>query len=252
MLIINADDWGGWRSATDAAWECFQAGRITSATAMVFMEDSARAAGLAAGRCLGIGLHVNFNQAFTGANVPAGVRAAHERICRYLRRSKLSQLMYHPGLRGAFREVFNAQQDEFVRLYGCAPTHFDGHQHMHLCMNALLGGVLPSGSKVRRSFSFRPGEKGALNRAYRRWVDQRLKRRHEVTDYFFALSQSLSGVRAERVFTLARKANVELMAHPEMPDERERLLSHDFGAQLKGLATGTYAQLQLGASVERE
>jgi predicted glycoside hydrolase/deacetylase ChbG (UPF0249 family) len=243
MLIINADDWGGWRSATDVAWECFRAGRITSATAMVFMEDSERAAAMAGGTALGIGLHVNFNQSFTAKNVPSGVAAAHERIRRFLRLSKLSQLVYHPGLRTAFADVFRAQQEEFVRLYGRGPTHIDGHQHMHLCMNALLGGVLPEGSCVRRSFSFWPGEKSALNRAYRHWVDRRLERRHVVTDYFFAMSQCLSGERADRVYALARTANVELMTHPEKPAERERLLSVDFGRCLSGVRLGTYAQL---------
>lgn len=245
MLIINADDWGGWRSATDVAWECFQAGRISSATAMVFMADSERAAKLAEGTELGIGLHVNLNQTFTGTKVPASVVAAHERIRRYLRASKLSQLVYNPGLGGAFRDVVQAQRDEFERLYGRVPTHYDGHQHMHLSMNALLGEVLPAGAKVRRSFSFWPGEKSAFNRTYRRWVDRRLQRRHRTTDYFFALSQCLNGERADRVFNLAGKAEVELMTHPEKPAERTQLLDEEFSTRLKGVTLGSYAQLPL-------
>ena len=47
MLIITADDYGKTRHATDSILECFSNKRITSASAMVFMEDSGRAASLA-------------------------------------------------------------------------------------------------------------------------------------------------------------------------------------------------------------
>jgi predicted glycoside hydrolase/deacetylase ChbG (UPF0249 family) len=46
MLIVNADDWGRNRDATDRSLECHRNGRITTVSAMVFMEDSERAADL--------------------------------------------------------------------------------------------------------------------------------------------------------------------------------------------------------------
>ena len=46
MLIINADDWGRSVAETDAALKCCKGGRITSLSAMAFMEDSERAADL--------------------------------------------------------------------------------------------------------------------------------------------------------------------------------------------------------------
>lgn len=244
LLIINADDWGGWRSATDAALACFTARRITSVTAMVFMEDSERAAKIAADAGLDVGLHINFNQPFTGRNCPAPVLASHESVGRFLRRSKYAQLVFHPGLRAGFRADFRSQLEEFERLYGHAPSHFDGHQHMHLCSNSLLGGVIPAGQRVRRSFSFWPGEKHALNRAYRRWVDARLKRRYVVTNYFFALAQCLASPRLARVAQLAGTATVELMTHPEKPAEKACLLSEGFGALIGALKTGPYSDLE--------
>jgi predicted glycoside hydrolase/deacetylase ChbG (UPF0249 family) len=244
MLIVNADDYGGWKSATDAALACFAARRILSATAMVFMEDSERAANLAADTSLDIGLHINFNQPFTGRHCPPAVTTAHHRVCGFLRCNKYAQLVYHPSLRTAFRTVFQAQLAEFERLYGRAPSHFDGHQHMHLCANSLLGGVLPAGCRVRRSFSFWPGEKSFWNRAYRRWVDARLARRHVVTDYFFSLARCLDGSRLAQVAELARTTRVELMTHPEKRAEQACLLSESFGAQIGALSMGTYSQLQ--------
>ena len=44
MLTVNADDWGRSRAETDAALQCHGKKRITSVSAMVFMEDSERAA----------------------------------------------------------------------------------------------------------------------------------------------------------------------------------------------------------------
>lgn len=243
LLIINGDDWGGWRSATDAILACFRKGRVTSASAMVFMADSERGARLAQEVGLDVGLHVNLNQIFSGGNCPASVRKSQARIRRFLGCSRYAQLVYHPFLRREFREVFLAQWDEFHRLYGRSPSHLDGHRHMHLCANMLWDGIIPPGQKVRRSFSFWPGEKSSLNRAYRRWVDGRLGRRHITTDYFFSLEQCLSESRLGRVWDLAKTASVELMTHPEKAAEGKWLMSDACAAALHELPTGSYAML---------
>ena len=64
---------------------------------------------------------------------------------------------------------------------------------MHLCANLLLSNLIPAGMKIRRNFSFWPGEKSWLNRAYRSLVDRWLARRYRLTDYFFDLTQSIRG-----------------------------------------------------------
>lgn len=224
MLIINADDWGGWRTATDAALACWQQGRITSVSAMVFMEDSERAARLAKDCGMEVGLHINFSQPLTG-DVAANRRImeSHWAIMRFLRSSRYALVLYHPFLRRQFREVFEAQLGEFRRLYGREPSHFDGHQHFHLCTNVLLDEILPAGQRVRRSFSFAPGEKSGVNRAYRRWVDRCLAARHPLTDDFYSLTQQLRWGQLDRIFHRAGTATVELMVHPEWPVEREFL-----------------------------
>lgn len=244
LFIINADDWGGWRSATDAAAGCFEAGRITSVSAMVFMEDSERAAKLAKSLGVDAGLHINLNQTFTGGNCAPVVAEAHERVRQFLKRGRYAQLLYNPWLRGAFRMVFQAQVDEFCRLYGRVPSHFDGHQHMHLCANMLWDEIIPADQKVRRSFSFWPGEKSILNRAYRGWVDGKLEARHVSTDYFFSLEQCLRNDRLSRVTKLAGEFSVELMTHPEKESEQQFLMSDGFNEAFGGLKLATYSQLQ--------
>ncbi len=243
-MIINADDWGGWRTATDAALGCHQQGRITCVSAMVFMDDSERAAGLAREHGVDVGLHINFSQPFTGnADTVPGLVEAHRRIMRFLRSSKYALLLYHPLLRKRFRFVFQAQQDEFVRLYGRRPSHYDGHQHLHLCTNMLLDGILPEGERVRRSFSFSPGEKSTFNRAYRRWVDCRLATRHRLTDYFSCIGDCIRRDRLRTVRSLARVENVELMTHPERESERAFLMGDGFQIVLDGMCQGDYATL---------
>ena len=246
MLIINADDWGGWKTATDAALACYKAGRITSVSAMVFMEDSERAARLAGEVGIDVGLHVNFTFAFSASNCPRELRQDQDRIRRFLKFNKYSQLVYNPFLRREFRSVFRAQVDEFQRLYGRAPSHIDGHQHMHLCANMLIDWIIPAGEKVRRSFSFLPGEKSAINRAYRHWVDHRLAARHRLTDYFFSLSQQAQLGQIARVVELARGAAVELMTHPEWAHEYSFLMGSD-GEALTAASTGRSGAASLSA-----
>ena len=210
---------------------------------MVFMQDSERASRLALESGIDAGLHLNFSELFTGSAVPASVRASHDRVCRVLRSSKYSLLLYRPWLNSAFRELIEAQQAEFRRLFGKQPSHLDGHQHMHLATNILWQQMLPAGAKVRRSFSFRTGEKSFVNRAYRTLVDRSLARRHGLTDYFFSITPNLSGSKLRPIVELAQTANVELMTHPAWNAEYEFLMSSEYQSVTHSVAMGTYLQL---------
>jgi predicted glycoside hydrolase/deacetylase ChbG (UPF0249 family) len=151
--------------------------------------------------------------------------------------------VYNPALRGVFSSVFRAQYDEFVRLYGQPPTHIDGHQHLHLCINMLIEAVIPEGERLRRNFSFWPGEKPFLNRAYRWLVDAWLSRRYRTTDYFFALSQNLAPARWSTLSSLARVSVVELMAHPAVAREYNVLMSAEFRRFTQDLELSSYSAL---------
>ena len=243
MLIVNADDWGRDRVATNTALACCQKGRVSCVSAMVFMEDSERAAQIANEAGLDAGLHVNFTESFTCRNCPPEISARQERLRRFLKRSKYALLLYHPLLARSFRRAFDAQLAEFIRLYGQAPSHFDGHQHMHLSTNMLAQRIIPAGERVRRSFSFKPGEKGLLNRLYRRVVDRRLANRYRLTDFFFALSQHLGPARLAPLFALARTAKVELMTHTWNQLEYDCLMSDSFRQLADGIEVRSYAGL---------
>jgi predicted glycoside hydrolase/deacetylase ChbG (UPF0249 family) len=241
MIIVNADDFGRSREETDVVLACYAAGRITSTTAMVFMPDSERAAAMANERGLEVGLHLNLCERFGGSVVPAHVRRSHDRVVAFLSAGKYTVLLYNPFLREHFRRAIDAQLHEFLRLYGRRPTHIDGHRHQHLCANVLLDRMLPPGCRVRRSFSFWPGEKSAINRAYRRAVDRRLARSYVIGDYFFSLQQCLRSGRMARVFGLAESGTVELMTHPRNQVEFEYLMSDQYMQSLRKSTAGSYA-----------
>lgn len=218
-LIINADDWGRNNQATDRTLGCILRRAVSSVSAMVFMEDSERAAAIARSKGIDAGLHLNFTTPFSAPNVPASVVERQRELAAHLRRHRLAQGVFNPWLTRSFQYVLNAQVDEFCRLYGAKPERLDGHHHMHLCANVLLGGLLPPGVVVRRSFSFRAGEKGVANRYYRRAVDYLLARHHKITDFFFSLAPLEPRNRLQQMFSLARHHVVEVETHPFNPEE---------------------------------
>ena len=241
MLIINADDWGRSVAETDAALGCYKRGRITSVSAMVLMEDSERAAELAKENELDVGLHLNFTDKFTTNQYPQTLGNYHSEIVRFLRGHKYSQLLYNPFLRKGFAYSYEAQVEEFARLYTKPPSHIDGHHHMHLCANVLLSNTIPAGAKLRRNFSFWPGEKSMLNRTYRWLVDRWLARRYCLADYFFDLTQCIEEKKLDRVAALAKSSDVELMTHPIVNKEEAYLMSDEFQEILQRLEIGHYA-----------
>lgn len=243
MIIVNADDFGRTKVETDTIIRCYEAGRVSSATAMVFMEDSERAAERSRDVGLDLGLHLNLVQSFTGRVDAGRLKECQDRIVSYLASTRYTHALYNPALQRQFEYIYRAQYDEFVRLYARHPSHVDGHQHKHLCANMLLGGVIPSNEKIRRNFSFWPGEKSLLNRSYRKLVDRWLARRYTMTDFFFSLQQSLQRDRLARVFDLARSATVELMTHPINQGELAYLMSDACAASLSEIRVGTYSDL---------
>jgi chitin disaccharide deacetylase len=241
MLIVNADDWGRSQAETNVTLGCHKEKRITSVSAMVFMADSERAAALAKDNGLDVGLHLNFSEKFTDTMRSERLGDHHNRIVRFLKQNKYSQLLYNPFLRKSFSYSYEAQAEEFVRLFGKPPSHIDGHHHMHLCANLLLSKLIPAGMRMRRNFSFWPGEKSLLNRAYRGLVDRWLACRYRLPDYFFDLTQCIEEKKMDRVAALAKSSNVELMTHPIVRTELEYLMGDRFQAMLRCLEVGGYA-----------
>src|SRR5215470_13086418 len=101
-LIVNADDWGRDRVTTDRTLDCVRCGAVSSVSAMVFMKDSERAAAIVREHGIDAGLHLNFTTPFSAPGIPARLAGHQERLSQYLRRHRLSQVVFHPGLIRSF------------------------------------------------------------------------------------------------------------------------------------------------------
>jgi hypothetical protein len=231
LLIVNADDWGRDTVTTSRTLECVLAGAVSSVSAMVFMEDSERAAALARQHGVDAGLHLNLTMPFSGPQCSSRLCEHQQKIARCLRCHRLASVMYYPGLAASFEYVVAAQLEEFDRLYGAPVNRVDGHHHMHLCANVYFQKLLPAGIIVRRNFTFGPGEKGCMNRLYRRWQDRGLARRHRLADFFFSLVPLEPRSRLEAIIDLATGFDVEVETHPVRPDEFRFLMD---GGLLRG------------------
>jgi hypothetical protein len=191
---------------------------------MVFMDDSERAATLARSHRVDAGLHLNFTTAYSARQCPGRLIEHQQKLSRFLRSHRVAPIVFHPGLAASFEYVVKAQCEEFERVYGAPADRFDGHHHMHLCANVCAQKLLPSGSIVRRNLSFGAGEKGVLNRMYRRWQDNRLALRHRQADFLFNLLPLYPRDRFKTICELGLEYNVEIETHPINAEEYDFLI----------------------------
>lgn len=243
MLIINADDYGVNRDTTERTILAFKASAVTSASLMVFMEDTEFASEQAKLWGLDTGLHLNFTASMTGTKVDSELIAAQEEVSRYLMKSKLSQLLYNPALAKQFRYIYTSQMNEFIRLFNREPSHIDGHHHMHLCANAIWGDFYPRSGWVRRNFTFSPGKKGYLKWIYRQTMDKWLSLRFRTTEYFDSIEPVEERQRLLRLFQTASRYLVELEVHPAREQELNFLTSTEFHKLLGDTKLTSFAAL---------
>jgi predicted glycoside hydrolase/deacetylase ChbG (UPF0249 family) len=243
VLIINADDFGESRVATDHIVACHGQGLITSASAMVFMADSGRAAQAALSAGLDLGLHLNLDRPFT-ANVSAATAGQIKAVARYLNSGKWAQAVYNPSLGRTFKELFERQYDEFCLCYGKEPSHIDGHHHRHLCMNMISGRVIPPGRWVRRSFTPERGRGSLLEKVYGRFVDAWLIKHYRCTDRFFSLEPLGDLARLQKIIRTTADLKVELMVHPAKTDQFAFLMSQEYQDRIRPAPKGTFRNLR--------
>jgi predicted glycoside hydrolase/deacetylase ChbG (UPF0249 family) len=246
LLIVNADDLGLNEKATTAIIECFRRGRISSATAMVWMEDSRRAGELAGAAALPVGLHLNLTLPFSDPNAPMAVRERQRRIAAYFGAGGWRRFVYDPRLVRAVDAAVRDQLEEFRTRHGRSPTHVDGHHHVHTSPMVLASPSLRAVGVVRPTFTFLRGQKGALNRLARGALNRLVTRRYRSSRYFFSIRSvhpALGGSGLERPLELARRESVELMVHPEWDDEYDLLARDRWRDEIAGLRLGSYRDL---------
>jgi len=246
-LIVNADDFGWNENATDRTIEAFAAGRITSTTAMVYMEDSDRAAPLARAVKLPVGLHVNLTDPYTADSVPEEVRERHLGVCAEFARGRfrVRSWTYDPRIRARVAAVIEDQLQRFLDLYGDPPTHVDGHNHVHSCPDVALSPALAGVAKMRDGLRTSPSTRTAMGTM--RTVRRHLTYRHKLTTrYFFDIAELFREMTEEEIAArvdLARETSLEIMVHPGFAHEWEALTSPLWGELLERSPRGGYGEL---------
>lgn len=131
LLIVNADDLGYSQQRDEAIFYAFQHGCVTSASLLVNGKTSASAANKAIQLQLPLGLHLNLTE-FLPVAPPHLVPSL---LCAQgTFRGKMGIREYATELRAEELEVEIEHQIKlFIQLCGgVAPTHVDGHQHVHV------------------------------------------------------------------------------------------------------------------------
>jgi predicted glycoside hydrolase/deacetylase ChbG (UPF0249 family) len=245
MLIVNADDWGLRPEITDAILECRRAGAVTCASAMVHMEDSVRAASLAAEEDLPLGLHLNLTTPFTAAEAPVERRSRQQRAVDYFAGPRLRRFVFDPRARGALDACVADQLEAFEEAFGRPVRHADGHQHIQVCPTVLSTGSLGRLKSLRGAHSLLAGRSSPAKRAYRGIVNAFVHLRFRTARFVSLrdLHPDLGGIGLESVLRDAAHEDVEVMVHPAWEDERRVLLSAGWRQALRGLPIGSHADL---------
>lgn len=244
-LIINADDWGRDRANNENILYCAVRRGVTSVSAMVFMEASEEAAQLAREHRIDAGLHLNLTTPFSEANTSIRLRDQQLKIAAFLKQHPFARAVYHPGLKEAFKYVVTAQLEEFQRLYGKTAARIDGHHHMHLCANVLVGGLLPKRTVVRRYLSAGNGGKLVRNAVFRAYAGVVIGTSHPRVDYLFTIDP-MEPSRLSRIFGLAKDHIVELETHPIEADEVRFLTEGELERWAKNLRLASFADVFKG------
>ena len=246
LLIVNADDFGLDTTSTDAILECFRSGAISSTTALVWMRDSDRAAGLGEREGIPSGLHLNLIEPYTAPDVPDRVATTQRRVIERLRGGGLAAQLYRRDWSADFEQCIRDQLARFRELYGRSPTHFDGHRHMHLAMNALLSPALAPVRRCRRPVNRLRRDSASHKRAARAALGLLVSSRFRTTERCYSLRSlhpALGGVELDSRLDRARRGSVELFVHPGYPDELPVLSSPDWQTRLGEYHLGTFEDL---------
>jgi predicted glycoside hydrolase/deacetylase ChbG (UPF0249 family) len=238
VLIVNADDFGAAPSATDAILSAWDAGAITSASMMVWMPDSERAAVMASEREVPLGLHLNLTLRFAGSSVPDEVRERQAAVLQSFDPDGWRDDRRPPVSEQLLRAAIDDQLAHYRALCG-QPSHINGHHHVHV-HRAVLD-LLPPEIPVRPIMRV-PGRVSAPLDGRERRIARRF-RGPRMAFGFEHLHPGLGGQGFSALEPARGGTAVEVMTHPQRRQELDALLSDQWRELLAGMPCGSYREL---------
>lgn len=140
-LIINADDLGMNAQRSHGIFQCMEFGVVTSASIVPNCSDSSAAARRARERKFDAGLHLNLTEEYP-LSKKEDVSSLVDANGRFFDRHKLRALLAEGAVEAEHLErEIRAQVEWIFDAYG-APTHLDGHHHIHV-EPAVVAALLP-------------------------------------------------------------------------------------------------------------
>jgi predicted glycoside hydrolase/deacetylase ChbG (UPF0249 family) len=216
---------------------------ITSATAMVLMFDTNRAAELASSRGIAVGLHLNFTAPFTSQSTNSRLYDHHRKLIRVYQRYRYSRYLYHFGINKSLDYCFKSQYEEFLRVFKRQPTHIDGHHFAHLSLNLLTGKILPSGVKIRKILDEPDHPTNLFDSIFRHTLNRYLKSKFVTTDFAYSIAP-LNDACLFKKISKAKRHNVEVMTHPEKTNEFSYMRTDRYFEMVNSVSKGSYRDLR--------
>ena len=245
-LIVNADDLGWSAGVNRGIVDAHRRGLVTSTS--LIANGPAFASGIAAAQSnpeLGVGVHLNLsNGAPTApaAQVPSLVNAA----CEFEGgpESLIVRIASHSLELAHVEREWDAQIEK-IRDAGIAPTHLDGHKHVHMLPGLFeialrlakkhniramrisheaskLRALLASGGAQKRSVVLKQGVQARGLKLLARDAGEMADRAGLVTaDYFCGIAQTgvMTREGVEALLTNLPDGTTELMCHPGYHDD---------------------------------
>jgi hopanoid biosynthesis associated protein HpnK len=244
-LIVNADDLGWTEGVNRGILEAFQHGIVTSASLLA--NGAAFAGGVEAARSapgLAVGVHLNLSDGPPLAN-PQTVPTLLNKRGEFARGPE--RLLLRRARRGLLLEEVETEwnaQIQSVRDAGIAPTHLDGHKHVHMLPGLFeialklakrhgigairvsleassLRAALASGAKQNSGVVLKQGVQArGLKLLARDAREQAARAGISTADYFCGIAQTgeLTREGVEQFLKSLPAGTTELMCHPGYAD----------------------------------
>lgn len=239
-LIVNADDFGYFKSVSDGILRAHREGIVTATTLLVAAPDSERASQLMrSAPDLDVGVHLNltFDRPLSD---PVRVRSLVDADGKFLRPRELLSRDIDPG--ESLLE-FRAQYLRVRQLIAREPTHVDTHHwvHDHPALEWAIG-----------ELALKTGAAARIHSDEQR--DRLRSRSVRTVDHFMREFQHQGNISVVRLLALlhqlSRLAGVtELMCHPGEPDTR--LATRSGYARERATELATLTDPRVRAAVER-